>query len=168
MSQSSCPRGAQQAAWRFPGSDYTFSPPLFPISLFPFLSAPFSFSRPCAEETLGGMPDGATVESLHLPIIPVAENQDIPSDPIVGHGEPGVGAETVREASLSAKDKVGTSKGVEQPPKPFLLSEGLPPVPAKLVGRILKGDFVDMAELLRDNLEAQRRGALHETSSTSA
>ena len=72
------------------------------------------------------------------------------------------------EASPGAKEKAGTSKGAEQPPRPFLLSEGLPPVPAKLVGRILKGNFVDMAELLCDNLEAQRRGALHETGSTSA
>ena len=41
--------------------------------------------------------------------------------------------------------------------KPFVLSEGLPPVPHKLVIRVLRGDFVDMAELLRNNLEAQRR-----------
>ena len=40
---------------------------------------------------------------------------------------------------------------------PFVVSEGLPPVPGKLVKKILKGDFVDMAELLRDNLEADRR-----------
>ena len=50
-----------------------------------------------------------------------------------------------------------------QPPrqlnKPFILSEGLPPVPYKLTARILKGEFVDMAELLHDNLEAQRRAA---------
>ena len=52
-------------------------------------------------------------------------------------------------------------KTVKGPPKPFLLSEGLPPVPAKLVGRILKGDFIDMAELL-DNLEAQQRGGVQE------
>ena len=41
--------------------------------------------------------------------------------------------------------------------KPFILSEGLPPVPYKLTARILRGEFVDMAELLRDNLEAQRQ-----------
>ena len=37
---------------------------------------------------------------------------------------------------------------------PFLLGEGLPPIPAKLVQ---KGDFVDMAELLQDNIESDRR-----------
>lgn len=42
--------------------------------------------------------------------------------------------------------------------RPFILSEG-PPVPQKLVARILKGEFIDMAELLWDNLEAQRRAS---------
>ena len=34
----------------------------------------------------------------------------------------------------------------------FVPSEGLPPVPAKLVKKILKGEFVDMAELLRQTI----------------
>lgn len=54
------------------------------------------------------------------------------------------------------------------PEKPFLLSEGLLPVPAKLVNQILKVDFVDMAELLRDNLEAQHRGTLLEPSTSTS
>ena len=33
----------------------------------------------------------------------------------------------------------------------------LPVIPAKLVKRIQKGEFVDMAELLKDNIEAERR-----------
>ena len=40
----------------------------------------------------------------------------------------------------------------------FSFSDSFPPIPAKLVGKILKGDFVDMAQLLRDNIEAERRG----------
>ena len=40
---------------------------------------------------------------------------------------------------------------------PFILGESLPVVPAKLVKKILRGDFVDMADLLKDNLEAERR-----------
>ena len=39
----------------------------------------------------------------------------------------------------------------------FLLGEGLPPIPAKLVAKIQKCKFVDMAELLRNNIEAERR-----------
>ncbi len=41
--------------------------------------------------------------------------------------------------------------------RPFVLGESLPVVPAKLVKRILKGEYIDMAELLRDNVEAERR-----------
>ncbi len=43
---------------------------------------------------------------------------------------------------------------------PFILSEGLPHVPPKLVKKIQKGDYVDMAELLRDNMELGRRQSL--------
>ena len=50
----------------------------------------------------------------------------------------------------------GAAPKKEDPP-PFTLGEGLPPVPSKLVAKIHKGDFVDMAELLRDNIEAERR-----------
>ena len=38
-----------------------------------------------------------------------------------------------------------------------MLADTLPVIPAKLVKRILKGDFVDMAELLKDNIGAERR-----------
>ena len=58
--------------------------------------------------------------------------------------------------------------GEEATAQPFVLSDGLAPVPAKLVERILRGDFVDMAELLRDNLEAQRRGVIQESSAISS
>jgi len=43
---------------------------------------------------------------------------------------------------------------------PFILSDALPVVPAKLVKRILKPEYVDMAELLKDNMEAERRRML--------
>ena len=43
-----------------------------------------------------------------------------------------------------------------------MLNSVLPVVPARLVKRIAKGDFVDMAELLQDNLEAERRRAQSE------
>jgi len=36
-----------------------------------------------------------------------------------------------------------------------VLGKGLPPVPAKLVVKILKGKFICMAELWRDNIEAE-------------
>ena len=40
---------------------------------------------------------------------------------------------------------------------PFILGEALPVVPAKLAKRILRGEYIDMAELLKDNIEAERR-----------
>lgn len=48
-------------------------------------------------------------------------------------------------------------KGEEEKAVPFVLGEGIPPVPARLVARIWRGEFVDMADLLRDNLEVERR-----------
>ena len=50
----------------------------------------------------------------------------------------------------------GSMKGSQRDP-PFFVGEGLAPVPAKLVTKILWGEYVDMSELLRDNIEAERR-----------
>ena len=62
--------------------------------------------------------------------------------------------------SLGPPQPTGTeAKGRETEGAPFVLNSVLPVVPARLVKRITKGDFVDMAELLRDNLEAERRRA---------
>ena len=75
------------------------------------------------------------------------------------------------EPEVSLADGSGTAPGgaavankkeAEQEALPFILSETLPVVPAKLVRKILKGDFVDMAELLKDNIEAERRRCLSE------
>ena len=38
----------------------------------------------------------------------------------------------------------------------FILGDTLPVVPANLVKQIIKGEFVDMVELLKDNMEAER------------
>ena len=40
---------------------------------------------------------------------------------------------------------------------PFTLGKGLPPVPSKLVNKICQGEYVDMAELLRDSMELEHR-----------
>ncbi len=62
---------------------------------------------------------------------------------------------TAGEEVPERKEKSGSTKKIEG--RPFLLSEALPAVPARLVKKILKGEYVDMAELLRDNVEAERR-----------
>ena len=51
----------------------------------------------------------------------------------------------------------GSGKGSQVSDPPFVVGEGLAPVPAKLVTKILRGEYVDMSELLRDNTEAERR-----------
>ncbi len=40
--------------------------------------------------------------------------------------------------------------------QPFVLSEALPVVPVKLAQCIRKGEYVEMGELLKDNVEAER------------
>ena len=45
----------------------------------------------------------------------------------------------------------------------FILSEALPVVPAKLVKQIQKAESVDMAEILKDNMEAERRRMLSDS-----
>lgn len=42
------------------------------------------------------------------------------------------------------------------PPQPFIVGEGLPAVTAKLVAKIQRREYVDMAELLKDNIEVER------------
>ena len=60
--------------------------------------------------------------------------------------------------SLATKDKEALAH-------PFVLNEALPVVPAKLVKKILKGEFIDMCELLKDNIEAERRRLLRASTS---
>ena len=57
-----------------------------------------------------------------------------------------------------------TPKKAEVPPAEtaFILSDALPVVPAKLVKRILKAEYIDMAELLKDNMEVERRRMLND------
>ena len=98
-------------------------------------------------DELGDMPVAATIWQLGLPVV---------------EG----GSTAVEVASELAKEIQTTSSGEVEAVfpklaanKPFILSEGLPPVPHKLTVRILKGEYVDMAELLRDNLEVERRAS---------
>ena len=100
---------------------------------------------------LGEMPSTDVVEALGLPVI---------------------GDESPRAAGESSRSPVGSeprSSGGQQPvmpqpedtasseTTPFVLGEDLPTVLARLVRKIEKGEYVDMADLLRDNAEAERR-----------
>ena len=59
--------------------------------------------------------------------------------------------DSVRVGETASKVQLVSAGGATS----FLLGEGLPPIPAKLVAKIQKCDFVDI-ELLRDNMEAER------------
>ena len=98
---------------------------------------------------------------LCLPVAGANSAQDPSSGTSSGATEPAVSATKGGQAAVTKKSGADGARG-EEDSQPFILSEGLAPVPAKLVAKILKGDFVDMAELLRDNLEAQRRGILQD------
>ena len=93
------------------------------------------------------MPDSAVIQNLGLPGV---DKQSVVSAPEAASegGRPSdqqLGAVPVPKA----KDSSST------PQQPFVLSEGLAPVPTKLVDKIIHGDFVDMGELLRDKLDFQ-------------
>lgn len=51
---------------------------------------------------------------------------------------------------------------------PFIMSESLPVAPTKLVKRIVRGEFVDMAKLLKHNMEADRMHSLAEGETSKA
>ncbi len=103
------------------------------------------------------MPDPEVVQGLNLPIV---ESQQV--DPMAGGSGAGeANHATPSEGKVAEKARPPAAKSTEESPvPPFVLSEGLAPIPAKLVAKIQRGEFVDMAEFLRDNLEAIRRGAL--------
>lgn len=68
-----------------------------------------------------------------------------------------VGDANVVEGAEIRKSAVSSKKIKEPEAQPFVFSQGFPPVPAKMVSKILRLEYVDMAELLRDNIEAERR-----------
>ena len=109
---------------------------------------------------LGVIPTPEAIQGLGLPVIDAPTAGEVPSSatPVDGSGNVATGVSSQPESS----------KGPPTQQQPFILSTGLAPVPAKLVAKIQKLEFVDMAELLRDNLEVQRQMASQEQPSPSA
>ena len=91
-------------------------------------------------------PTQREVADLCLPVFDREVDPDITGRPVEGE-RPG------EALQIGKAEPAGGAKSTT----PFLLSKGLPPIPATFVAKIKKGDFVDMAELLRDNIEAERR-----------
>ena len=83
-----------------------------------------------------------------------------------GEGPHGDAAAERRRQSPGHRGRSPSGKSQRQGENPaFMLSDGLAPVPGKLVAKIVHGEFVDMAELLHDNIEALRRCSGADTTS---
>ena len=95
--------------------------------------------------------DMAQVAELDLPVFSEAGN--------TSEMQPGA-KEAIGEQGTADLEIMVPKKPPKEEYKPFLLCDSLPAVPAKLVKRILKGEYVEMSELLKDNLEADRRRSL--------
>ena len=116
------------------------------------------------------MPEEWAIEELNLQTFSQAGSQvatgqsgeRLPGNAAADTSSP-TGPQTATDGVSGMSTVAKKKDGATTSDKPFILSEGLPPVPAKLVARMLRGEFIDMMELLRDNLEAQRRAALQET-----
>ena len=64
----------------------------------------------------------------------------------------GTTAKTREKGSKASSRESSGAVGVG----PFILGKSLPVVLRKIVKKILKGDFIDIADLLKDNLEAEQ------------
>ena len=123
------------------------------------------------------LPTEERLAGLGLPLIPPTEEGGSLATAAGAMVAPDLEASTSGSAKVpeSSPPDIGeraTKKpktgGSAIPTAPFLMSDCLPPVPAKLVAKILKGEYIDMAELLRDNIEAERRRATDTPSASSS
>ena len=108
---------------------------------------------------LGRMPEPGVVEELGLPVCSgEGGSQTAPTLEI--HQEEDL---PVQEVEREQESHITGGRKAKTPDcQPFVFSEGFPPVPAKLVAKIISLEFVDMAELLRDNMEVERRKGVRE------
>ena len=114
---------------------------------------------------LGELPLPGRLASLDLPL--TSQEVDGSSSAVVVESLAQHESEALADGKSSkeapAKGEKTSEKAKDSSPSgatpPFLLSECLSPVLAKLVAKIIKGDYVDMAELLQDNIEAERQRA---------
>ena len=107
------------------------------------------------------MPNPSELASLQLPLVPGGED---PLTTIAGSKSSASGSDPCKVVSSGATQSTlaGTQSGVssnstQTQSTEFSLGHGFPLIPQKLVAKILKWEFVSMAELLPDNLELARR-----------
>ncbi len=87
------------------------------------------------------------VQSIGIPIIEKGKTHQREDTAPTKAGTSASAKEPVVAESAPTTEKAGTKAS------PLVLGESLPAVPAKLVTKIQKGEYVDMAELLKDNME---------------
>ena len=95
----------------------------------------------CAGTTLGGEGDPEVVRELRVPSFELV--LETPAVELSKEVTRGVASARMREADPEWLA--------------FVLSETLPVVPTKLVNKILKGEYVDMTKLLKDNKESESK-----------
>ena len=120
----------------------------FQQSIFPFLP---SIGEGIQGEALGMLPDPEAIANLGLPVVTPAEESLLPGchPPLEGESRGSIGM--VSPCRPPCDEKAYFAH------QPFLLSAGLALIPPRLAAKIQQLEFFDMAELLRDNLEVQRR-----------
>ena len=100
---------------------------------------------------LGAMPSAETLKVVPLPTGGAAARKD----PVERGKEP------MNSQRPAAKLGANSEKSVPEDSKsdPFVLGEGLPILPAKLTAKILRSKFVEMHELLQDNIALEKKVA---------
>ena len=95
--------------------------------------------------------DPVAVKWLHLSVIENAEGAGT-------SGMPAAGEEATQPKAANTEEKKSSECTTREKKAAvaFSFSDSFPPIPVKLIVKIQKGDFVDMPELLRDNIEAER------------
>ena len=124
------------------------------------VSCCFSLCYTIGTSPLGELPHASEVASLGLPITPSSSVSR--EDPLLA---PGASTAPASATAGLGKDPCsvvysGRSKSTESVVSSisgFSLGHGFPLIPAKLVTKILKWEYVRMADLLPDNLELARR-----------
>ena len=106
---------------------------------------------------LGSMPSPAVLGSLALRSTGVEEGTAVTP---TGGEVPQVGCSASADSAdrtPGVRGRKGEEEKGDEKIGSFVLGEGIPPVPGRLVARIWNSEYVDMADLLRDNLEVDRR-----------
>ena len=99
------------------------------------------------------LPDLEVISDIGLPVVTPVVESSLPGHHPLLEGE--------------SRDSIGMISPCQPPGyekahfahQPFLLSTGIAPVPPRLVTKFQQLEFVDLAELLRDNLEVQQQAA---------